>query len=53
MFIGAGILGKSSWLDCKIVENFEEVDFRPEYPWGPGGRSSKEMRFELQSLGLR
>ena len=34
MFIGAGILGKSSWLDCKIVENFEEVDFRPEYLWG-------------------
>eukprot|EP00439_Symbiodinium_sp_Y106_P029133 s2789_g3.t1 len=25
IFIGAGVLGRSSWLDCQIVENFEKT----------------------------
>ena len=31
IFIGAGVLG---WLDRQVVENFEKVEFRTDYPWG-------------------
>eukprot|EP00439_Symbiodinium_sp_Y106_P055856 s4236_g7.t2 len=34
IFIGAGVLGRSSWLDCQIVENCEKIEFRTDYPWG-------------------
>ena len=34
VFIGAGVLGRSSWLDRQIVENFEKVELRTDYPWG-------------------
>ena len=34
IFIGAGVLGGSSWLNRQIDENFEKVEFRTEYYWG-------------------
>ena len=34
IFIGAGVLGGSSWLNRQVVENFEKVAFRTDYPWG-------------------
>ena len=34
IFIGAGVLGRSSWLDRQVVENFEKVEFRTDYPRG-------------------
>eukprot|EP00439_Symbiodinium_sp_Y106_P071469 s920_g12.t2 len=33
IFIGAGVLGRSSWLDRQIVEKIEKVEFRTDYPW--------------------
>ena len=33
-FVGAGVLGGSSWLNRQIDENFEKVEFRTDYPWG-------------------
>ena len=37
IFIGAGVPGRSSWLDRQIVENFEKINFTTDTP---GGRSS-------------
>ena len=34
IFIGAGVLGGSSWLNREIDENFQKVEFRTDYPWG-------------------
>eukprot|EP00439_Symbiodinium_sp_Y106_P042659 s461_g5.t1 len=34
IFVGAGVLGGSSWLNRQIDENFEKVEFRTDYPWG-------------------
>eukprot|EP00439_Symbiodinium_sp_Y106_P043009 s6933_g5.t1 len=34
IFVGAGVLGRSSWLNRQIDENFEKVEFRTDYPWG-------------------
>ena len=34
IFVGAGVLGGSSWLNRQINENFEKVEFRTDYPWG-------------------
>ena len=37
IFIGAGVLGRSSWLNRQIEENFEKVEFSDRFPLG-GGR---------------
>ena len=34
IFVGAGVLGGSSWLNRQINENFEKVEFRTDYLWG-------------------
>ena len=34
IFVGAGVLGGSSWLNRQVNENFEKVEFRTDYPWG-------------------
>ena len=34
IFIGAGVLSRSSWLDRQIFENFNEPKFWVDYPWG-------------------
>ena len=33
IFVGAAVLGGSSWLNRQIDENFEKVEFRTDYPW--------------------
>ena len=33
IFVGAAVLGGSSWLNRQIDENFEKIEFRTDYPW--------------------
>ena len=34
VFVGAGVLRGTSWLDKKIVRSNQKIEFRTDYPWG-------------------
>ena len=34
VFVGAGVLGGTSWIDKRIQESSQKIDFRTEYLWG-------------------
>ena len=34
VFVGAGVLGGTSWIDKHVKKSSQKVEFRTEYPWG-------------------
>ena len=34
VFVGAGVLGGTSWVDMKIMKSSQKIEFRTDYPWG-------------------
>ena len=34
VFVGAGVLGGTSWIDKHVQKSCQKIQFRTEYPWG-------------------
>ena len=52
VFVGAGVVGGTSWIDKKIAKTSQKIEFRTDYSCY-GGRSSKELPLLQPSRELR
>ena len=34
VFVGAGVVGGTSWIDKKVIKTSQKIEFRTDYPWG-------------------